>query len=95
MPQLPPPRNLKAKRDKNGWHWTIPSDGVEYPEITVWWSRGPRKRVKDARGTAVTKMDEYVLIRQSDGGKRADVVFASQGQLYDVVHALSQALEKP
>lgn len=92
-----PPRKLKVHQDKNGTHWTVPADGDEYPEITVWWSRGPRKRVKGVSSldSKRTHQAEYLLIRQESGGRAADVVLCSPGQTYDIVRAITQALEKP
>lgn len=88
---------LQTHRDPKGTHYTVPGEGAEYPEVTVWWSREARRRVLGR-----TVQEEYLVIRQDDGnvsgaatasGARADVVTLSFGQVYDLIAALNKAVE--
>jgi hypothetical protein len=54
------------------------------PEIQVWWAR----RFKD-------RSEETLLIRQENNPQGADVIELTLGQLYDMIHALNEAIEKP
>jgi hypothetical protein len=79
-----------VRRDKNGTHYTVPSEGVEFPEVTIWWSRGARKRVNGR-----TEMPEYLCMKQENGDDRADVILLTPGQVYDALDAFTKATERP
>lgn len=79
-----------VKKDRDGTHYTSPADGKEFPEVTVWWSRGKRVK-KNGR----TDMPEYLCIKQDNGTDRADVILLAPGQVYDMLDALTKALERP
>jgi hypothetical protein len=51
------------------------------PHIDVWWDRGVRKD------------DEVLVIRQENGGNRADVIAMTQGQAMDLLHAVALAIK--
>jgi len=80
---------VKAIRDKNGTLYRVPGyqpkagKGLPVPEVDVWWNRDPR-----------AKANESLMIRQ-DNGDRADVIVLTQGQVYDLIHALGLAIVHP
>jgi hypothetical protein len=88
--EVPRPRRrrIEPASDGNGHHWTIPAEHhrwgsvktVEFPEVTVWWSR--EKALKD----------EWVFVRQADVAA-ADVLILTLGQVYDLIDVLNQAVE--
>jgi 4-hydroxy-3-methylbut-2-enyl diphosphate reductase IspH len=82
-----PGKRVVIKRDKNGTHYTCPEDTKEFPEVTAWWSRGKRVRL-----AGKTEHPEYLCIRQASD-ERADVILLSPGQVYDLIDALTHAVE--
>jgi hypothetical protein len=79
----------KAIRDENGTLYRVPAFAPEpknrsrltaRPNVDVWWDR-------DAK----VKSDEDLIIRQ-DNGDKADVIIITQGQGYDLLHALASAI---
>ncbi len=46
------------------------------PQVDCWWDRGVRKD------------DEQLVLRQENSTDRADVIIITQGQAYDLIHAL-------
>lgn len=84
----------KVIRDENGTLHRVPRappyttprglklDGT--PSVDVWWDREP-----------MHKADEQLIIRQENGGDRADVIVISQGQAHDLLQAVAMALNKP
>jgi hypothetical protein len=78
-----------VRKDKGGTYYVAPKDGVEHPEVAMWWSRGKRVKVLGR-----THMPEYLCIKQDNGEDRADVLLLSPGQVYDMLDALTQAVEK-
>jgi hypothetical protein len=52
------------------------------PGVDVWWDRDfPRKD------------NELVVLRQENDPKRADVIQITQGQVYDLIHALGWVIK--
>lgn len=51
------------------------------PHVDVWWDRGVRKD------------DEVLVIRQENGGNRADVIAITQGQAMDLLHAVALCIK--
>lgn len=83
-----PGKRVIIKKDKNGTFYRSPKDGVDFPEVTAWWSRGKRVVVKGK-----TTMPEYLCIKQDNTESRADVILLSPGQVYDMIDALTHAVE--
>ena len=81
----------RASRDANGTTFFVPEDKtgktpgghrtLGSAELQVWWGR----RFKDRR-------DETLLIRQENNTQRADVIELTLGQVYDLIHALANAV---
>lgn len=79
-------------RDEHGNLYRIPAQtkvktpGGQWlpgaPSVDVWWDRdvGPRRN------------NEHLLIRQENGGNRADVITLTLAQAYDLMHALGCAI---
>lgn len=88
--RIPKVTRCAVKKDKDGTHYMIPKDGAVFPEVTVWWSRGKRVRVKGR-----TEMPEYLCVKQDNGTDRADVILLSPGQVFDALDAFTKALERP
>lgn len=84
----------KANRDANGTTYFIPPDGTKKtpggimlpgcPEVQCWWSRRFKKN----------KAEETLLIRQENTTQKADVIELTLGQVYDLIHALGNAVMK-
>jgi hypothetical protein len=84
----------RAVRDENGTTYFVPAAKVlktpggkalpGIPEIQVWWMRNFKARA-----------GETLLIRQENNPKGADVIELTLGQVYDLIHALSNAVMRP
>lgn len=83
-----PGKRVIISKDRNGTFYRSPEDTKQFPEVTAWWSRGKRVRVKGR-----TEMPEYLCIKQENGETRADVILLSPGQVYDMIDALTHAVE--
>ena len=82
----------RASKDENGTTFHIPEDSASrtaggqvlpaLPGVEVWWAR----RFKNLR-------EETLMIRQeTPGNDRADVIELTLGQVYDLIHALANAV---
>lgn len=87
MKAIGPGKRLIIKKDRHGTHYKAPQDGIEYPEVHAWWCREPRARSKGR-----TLLPEYLCIKQINGD-RGDVIMLSPGQVYDMIDALTHAVE--
>lgn len=84
----------RQSKDKDGTTYHIAAattgktpGGHQFPgtaAVDVWWSRRLNAH----------KSDETLFIRQSDG-EHADIIELTQGQVYDLIHALGWAILKP
>lgn len=84
--------NVKRTSDAHGTSYTIDADnamtpgGIKRPGcplVEVWWSRDGKKA------------DETIIIRQEWAGRdTAEVVEVTQGQAYDLMKALADAMER-
>lgn len=84
---------MKRTTDKLGTHYVIDADGTKVtpggqkrpgcPLVELWWSRD---------GKAA---DETIIIRQEWPGRdTAEVIEITQGQLYDLLKAGADAMER-
>jgi hypothetical protein len=85
-------------RDKDGIHYLVaaePRKTGTSPKVDVWWNRGPRMmRVKKGENMR-TIQEEELIIRQENGRVGSDVVIITPGQVYDLIDALTRAVENP
>lgn len=54
------------------------------PLVDVWWDRDH-----------TNKSDECLILRQENEPDHADVITLTQGQVYDLIHALGWAIMRP
>jgi hypothetical protein len=84
---------VKRTSDKHGTSYIIDADGLKVtpggqtrpgcPLVEVWWSRDG------------AKADETIIIRQEWAGRdTAEVLEVTQGQAYDLMKALADAMER-
>jgi hypothetical protein len=83
---------FKREDDKQGSHFIIDADnamtpgGIKRPGcplVEVWWSRDGKRA------------DETIIIRQEWAGRdTAEVLEVTQGQAYDLMKALADAMER-
>jgi hypothetical protein len=57
------------------------------PAVNVWWHE-PRKVTG-----GVTIRDEHLILRQENAASKVDVIILTHGQAYDLMDALSKAVE--
>lgn len=76
------PTRLLQHKDKNGHHWTVPSE-KHVPQVDVWWNRAQAENI------------EHLVIKQDNGENANDVVMITPGQVYDLIDALNRAVENP
>ena len=107
QPKFPRPSRtrIQPRLDQNGFHWIVPEETSLNPkdysqQVNVWWSREGRKRVLTSAPTKKlgwkTDQSETLIIRQENGiNIGADVIIITLGQAYDLIDALTQAVEKP
>lgn len=76
-------------RDPEGSeHYVVEREG-KVPSIDAWWNRGPRHKLNGR-----TVLEEHICIRQDSGETNdADVIVITHGQAYDLIDALTRAIE--
>lgn len=78
---------ITQTREGDGHSWLIPPEGTE-AEVAIWWLRGaPGDVTKRRLG------EEKLVIRQEQPKGEAAVVIITFGQVYDLIKALTQAVE--
>lgn len=101
---IPKQTRCVQSKDGDGMHYIVPEEeGLrrnESPRVDVWWNRDPPKKVitVDKVGDKhhrITTRQEKLVIRQQNEEARADVIYLTPGQAYDLIDALCRAVENP
>lgn len=79
------PKWIPAETDGNGQWWTVPADDPSVA-IECFWNRTE----KPFRGKILKS--EHFCIRQENESDTADIIFLTQGQVYDLIKALNAAV---
>ena len=79
-----------SHKDKHGYHYSVPQEltksGIALsPGVSIWWNRDTHNKQKI----------EELILRQENGRVGADVIMLTLGQVYDLIDALNQAVERP
>jgi hypothetical protein len=74
----------------------VPNSPHSRSQIDVWWNRAQRRPMIVTNFGKVSNIEETLILRQENtDGRPADVIICSHGQAYDLIDAITRAVEQP
>ena len=84
----------QAHKDPNGTLWRVEKEAaIKSEDLDVFWIRDKAQHVRWKRHKPRLVQKEMLVLRQENDEEAADVIMLTLGQAYDLLTAVSKAIE--